>query len=78
MSDYDAQVDFGFDDDSNDTLQNATMDDLLESTFSVEDYEGLDEKTFTEYYKNADRTEQLWILKNADKIPQIQIDTGDN
>ena len=40
--------------------------------------EGLDEKTFTEYYKNADRTEKLWILKNADKIPQIQIDTGDN
>ena len=78
MSDYDAQVDFGFDDDSNETLQNATMDDLLESTFKVEDYEGLDEKTFTEYYKNADRTEQLWILKNADKIPQIQIDTGDN
>ena len=78
MSDYDAQVDFGFDNDSNETLQNATMDDLLESTFKVEDYEGLDEKTFTEYYKNADRTEQLWILKNADKIPQIQIDTGDN
>jgi len=78
MSDYDAQVDFGFDDDSNETLQNATMDDLLESTFKVEDYEGLDEKAFTEYYKNADRTEQLWILKNADKIPQIQIDTGDS
>ena len=78
MSDYDAQVDFGFDNDSNETLQNATMDDLLESTFKVEDYEGLDEKTFTEYYKNADRTEQLWILKNADKIPQIQIDTGDS
>ena len=78
MSDYDAQVDFGFDDDSNETLQNATMDNLLESTFKVEDYEGLDEKAFTEYYKNADRTEQLWILKNADKIPQIQIDTGDS
>ena len=78
MSDYDAQVDFGFDNDSNETLQNATMDDLLESTFKVEDYEGLDEKTFTEYYKNADRTEKLWILKNADKIPQIQIETGDN
>ena len=48
-------------------------DDFLNEFYNVDDYKGLDDAAFTEYFKNATGEEQAWILQNAENIPQIKI-----
>jgi len=48
-------------------------DDFLSEFYNVDDYKGLDDAAFTEYFKNATGEEQAWILQNAENIPQIKI-----
>ena len=48
-------------------------DDFLSEFYNVDDYKGLDDTAFTEYFTNATGEEQAWILQNAKDIPQIKI-----
>jgi hypothetical protein len=73
MSGYSGST-FVFD---NEKQMEAGADDFLSGVYNADDYKGLDDAKFTEYFKNATEDEQAWILQNAEKIPQIKIGKED-
>ena len=73
MSGYSGST-FVFD---NEKQMEAGADDFLSGVYNADDYKGLDDAKFTEYFKNATEDEQAWILQNVEKIPQIKIGKED-